>query len=95
MIRFSTISCSTDRYVIVAVSGFPSALLTALNLYVLSGRSKMTAAIDSSGDELANVSGMLVLEINSGEDGTLPAAQLAGVIVVGGVIWKLDGRTIS
>jgi hypothetical protein len=86
MIRFSAISYSTDRYVIAAVSGFPSALLTALNLYALSGRSKMTAAVDGGGDELAKVSGILVLEINSSEDGTLPAAQLAGVTVVGGVI---------
>ena len=86
IIRFSTISYSTDRYVTIAVSSFPSALLTALNLYILSGRSRVIATIDSSRDELANVSSILVLDINSSEDRTLLATKLASVVVISSVI---------
>lgn len=86
IIRFSAISCSTNRYVTIAISSFPSALLIALNLYALSGRSRVIATVNSGRDELANVSSMLVLDINSSEDGILLAAKLASVIVISSVI---------
>jgi hypothetical protein len=55
MIRFSAISCSTDRYVMTAFFGLPNAFLTARDLSSSLGRPTLTGTADGAvgerGDE--------------------------------------------